>query len=259
MNYIVVGDFFIDRYWVGTSNRISPEAPVPVVKVEKMKEFAGGAGNVAENIRGLMRGDGNLVIVWIGGEPPRKNRLMVGDHQVARWDVGDSCEDLRKGEELPIIAGPLVVADYGKGTIGSQGTKVVVEATRLHRTYIDTKDTPVKFMEGELLSMVFFPNLQEYTQYERDYRLIAGLGAKVVVKMGAKGIGVLEEGKLQHKHPATCKTPYSVIGAGDTVIAAYCVAETEKLGDALELANRAAGIKVHKKFTAVVRRDEWLS
>ncbi|MGH8580239.1 MAG: bifunctional heptose 7-phosphate kinase/heptose 1-phosphate adenyltransferase, partial [Gammaproteobacteria bacterium] len=50
---LVVGDVILDRYWYGTTRRISPEAPVPVVQVQRTEERAGGAGNVALNVRSL--------------------------------------------------------------------------------------------------------------------------------------------------------------------------------------------------------------
>lgn len=60
-NVLVVGDVMLDRYWYGPTSRISPEAPVPVVKVDTIEERPGGAANVAMNIASL-----GLILVWWG-------------------------------------------------------------------------------------------------------------------------------------------------------------------------------------------------
>lgn len=86
MKIIVVGDSFIDRYWVGSTNRISPEAPIPVVEVEYTRDFPGGAANVRENLRALGE-DGLLLFKPASSEQnyPIKNRLISNGVQLARW------------------------------------------------------------------------------------------------------------------------------------------------------------------------------
>src|SRR2546425_959697 len=82
----VFGDGMWDRYWIGTANRLSPEFPGPVVKIEDMRFYPGGAGNVANNLQML-----GVTVLRYFHDGPTKNRLMVGDTQIARWDEHDTC------------------------------------------------------------------------------------------------------------------------------------------------------------------------
>lgn len=259
--YTVIGDCFVDRYWIGTSDRISPEAPVPVVKIQETKDFFGGAANVVKNIKDMAMVGVVVCLVFDDTKVPIKNRLMVGDHQVARWDENDVCGDAilyLQDRVEGFDQCPIVVADYGKGSISQGVIKWLSEASYSRHIYIDTKASPIKFWQLKPQNVTMFPNSCEFKKYENEYLKIAEDGVTVVLKMGKEGIGVIENGRAVAKFAATCTTPYSVIGAGDTVIAAYCVAKEEGLGDPLLLANKAAGIKVGKKYTATVRRSEWL-
>lgn len=274
--YTVIGDCFVDRYWIGTSDRISPEAPVPVVKIQETKDFFGGAANVAKNIMDMATKGSTVYLIrdyqyiavgsWtipdiLKEDLPIKNRLMVGDHQVARWDENDVCGDAIRYLQDRVEGFdqcPIVIADYGKGSISQGVIKWLSEASYSRHIYIDTKASPLKFWQLKPQNVTMFPNSGEFKKYENEYLKIAEDGVTVVLKMGKEGIGVIENGRAVAKFAATCATPYSVIGAGDTVIAAYCVAKEEGLGDPLLLANKAAGIKVGKKYTASVERNEWL-
>ena len=117
----VVGDFMKDIYHIGEAVGLSAEVPIPVVKVRKTLCFPGGAGNVARNL-----GELGVETLWFGGGgEPVKHRLMVGDHQIARWDENDVCTPVMGLERLREVDA-IVVADYGKGSID----KYTIEAIR---------------------------------------------------------------------------------------------------------------------------------
>ena len=245
-NILVVGDEFRDRYWLGSTSRISPEAPIPVVKVAEVKEFWGGAGNVILNLTAL-----GATVCAAGpryGELPIKNRLCVGDYQLARWDENDTQRETPTKELGAFRPEAVVVSDYGKGAI----TYEVIEAIAALNlpTFIDSKRSPRDF--DVVMNPTFFPNQKEYDEHLHDYRV----QPRVVLKRGAEGIQYHEFGKVKDEHSAWARKIVSVCGAGDTVIAAYAYAVTMGLPSPLLFANIAAAIVVEKPWTATVTEKE---
>ena len=207
----VFGDFMIDRYWIGETSRISPEAPIPVVKIEKMFNSYGGAGNVAENLKAL----GCKVEKY---EPfrrplPVKNRLMVGDHQIARWDENDECF---KYQDEIFINGydAVVVADYGKGAIDDD---MIFKIKLINAPiFVDTKRDP-SVWSG--VATAIFPNEKEANQFSKEYYDFRG---DVILKRGEKGLELHNYlyGNIVESH-SQARFVRSVNGAGDTVLAAF--------------------------------------
>ena len=242
----VFGDEFRDRYWLGTTSRISPEAPVPVVKVSEVKEFWGGAGNVINNLLSL-----GANIAASGpryDSSPIKNRLVVGNYQLARWDENDEVPEARLNQVRVCNPDAVIISDYGKGSI----TYAVIEAIAALNlpTFIDSKRSPRDF--DVVMNPTFFPNQKEYDEHIHDYRV----QPRVVLKRGAEGIQYHEFGKVKDEHSALARKIVSVCGAGDTVIAAYAYAVTMGLPSPLLFANIAAAIVVEKPWTATVTEKE---
>ena len=243
---LVVGDAMVDRYHTGTARRLSPEAPIPVVKIVRTFDLPGGAGNVKANLESL-----GCEVVLEGGEgTPVKNRLMVGDQQIARWDEEDQVQpaklayyiDTKDTNILRIDA--VVVADYAKGAV------VLSDLRRLHQShptipfFIDTKRSPREF-EG--IPATFFPNNVEYEQFRDVYVSLPN----VVWKKGSKGM--TEYGPNSVRNVCARKvTVRSVNGAGDTVLAAYVYATLCAPADPLEFANAAAALAVAQPYTSTV-------
>jgi D-beta-D-heptose 7-phosphate kinase/D-beta-D-heptose 1-phosphate adenosyltransferase len=256
----VIGDCFVDRYWIGVSERLSPEAPIPVVRVEKCVTKDGGAGNVWRNIQALGKdGDKATKLLSSSAEVtwPIKNRLMVGDYQLARWDENDRCEEYNEFDELEDVEA-LVIADYGKGSITPKVIEKLAHKISRCTVYVDTKDSPLKFEPlAGARDVTIFPNTNEYKQWHFQYMDFSEWGT-VVVKLGAEGMMKLVCGRVVEKVEAENKKPLCVIGAGDTAMAAYAVAETEQREDVLVWANHAAGMAVGMKYTGIVSREEWL-
>src|SRR5216684_4927884 len=154
----VFGDFMQDVYHIGEADRLSAEVPIPVVKVKELLICHGGAGNVAANLRNL-----SCDVVWFDGNEgtqPVKNRLMVGDHQVARWDFYDTCKPF----ELPNFTekfDAIVIADYGKGAITKDLIGFIYKSVSCP-IFVDTKRDP-SIWSG--VATVVFPNEKEFSQY----------------------------------------------------------------------------------------------
>ena len=266
---LVVGDYMTDYYWLGTTERLSPEAPIPVVKINETKELPGGAGNVAANLRAL-----GAEVVEVPGYPedeldtdgyrlsstwpvPIKHRLMIGDTQVARWDLTDYCKAAPAADiqRLGKSVDAVVVADYLKGSV----TPEVVEAIKTLNlvTFVDTKGDPTPYRWTKTR---FFPNAKEYEKYQAAYSLCR----KVIVKQGAAGAteltrtGCPEIFPESDVHcPSMADYVRSVNGAGDTVMAAYVYATLCGCTvSRLEFAMAAAAVAVEKPYTATVTVKE---
>lgn len=240
----VFGDNFIDRYFIGTSTRLSPEAPVPVVKVSEEKVFPGGAGNVVANLDAL----GAKILGVEYGSVPTKNRLYSDHTQVARWDENDTQEELDPRCIAGLVADAVIISDYGKGSI----TYAVIEAIAALNlpTFIDTKRSPRDF--DVISTPFFFPNQKEYSQYINEYRL----QPDVIYKRGAEGMQHEQYGLRGEIYPAWAHNVVSVCGAGDTVIAAYTYAWLMKNPSPLAFASAAAAVVVGKPWTATATVEE---
>jgi bifunctional ADP-heptose synthase (sugar kinase/adenylyltransferase) len=253
---LVVGDFMWDIYHFGTMTRISPEAPIPIVTVSETKVFHGGAGNVTRNLEAL---GANVVSVsgMVGMVEenryqayPSKHRILVGEHQVARYDLDDIVQPIHVNQLDSTVRNwppdAIVVSDYGKGSV-SEEVMIWVMNQQLP-TFIDTKQNPSWFWKGHRQDYVtFFPNRVEYLQYERSYQLCQN----VVLKLGADGVKRLIDGKLVEHFPAYAKQVVSVCGAGDTILAAYVYYNCPPgHPDALFRASIAAAVVVEKPWTA---------
>jgi bifunctional ADP-heptose synthase (sugar kinase/adenylyltransferase) len=272
--FLVLGDAMTDCYLIGEANRLSPEAPVPVVKIQRTVLLPGGAANVAENLKAL-----GAQTVLVSGQPFSyedgadpdgfpiewlevivKSRLMVGDTQLARWDRHDQLKPIARQE---LVAAKMydgdfdgvLIADYGKGSI----TQVVFDAIEsLFPTvplYIDTK-APQPWMPKDA---TYFPNLAEFTAHQGFYDSCMS----VVVKRGANGMEIRNrlpgEASVHIRAlPAMARYARCVNGAGDTVIAAFAYAEATGIAEPLEFASAAAACVVEKPYTATASLGEVL-
>lgn len=246
---LVIGDVMIDHYLHGSATRISPEAPIPVVKVVSQERRSGGAVNVAENLNSLGV-DERLAILPLPW--PEKHRLMVGDTQVARWDTNDVLppHDIEALDKCVADWPPdaIVISDYAKGSVTDEVIDWIAERRVL--TYVDSKRMPFDFPP----ECVFFPNQKEYNLWECAY----ARQLMVVLKRGASGIAELSKGVVIEEYPAMACHVRSVCGAGDVVLAAYVAAQMrgEPNRKALWYANLAAAVAVEQPYTAVVRPEQ---
>lgn len=254
----VVGDVMLDRYWHGSTSRISPEAPVPIVKVEQDEFRAGGAGNVALNIASL---GGHTELVGLVGrdeagrllrerllasgvecrfiEAPEhptitKLRIISRHQQLIRLDFEESFAVLESaGVEAAFAAtlagtGAVVLSDYGKGTLAQVGSLIRLAHERGVPVVVDPKGTDFGRYCG---ASVITPNLAEFeavvghcadeaTLLARAEALRAALDLEaVLVTRSERGMTLVARDAPSLTLPARARDVFDVTGAGDTVVA----------------------------------------
>lgn len=293
---LVVGDVMLDRYWHGGTSRISPEAPVPVVKVEHREDRPGGAANVALNIAALgapvrligVTGEDEAAYCLeqslaaagvttcfqrVKGQPTIvKLRVLSRSQQLLRMDFEEQFSTdtgALAAETEQQLAGVkvLVLSDYGKGALQNHQTLIQAARARGIPVLADPKGKDFSIYRGASL---ITPNLSEFEAVvgrcadEADLvakgdRLMADLelGALLVTR-SEHGVTLLRPEHPALHLPARAREVFDVTGAGDTVIStlAAALAAGEDLPQATALANLAAGIVVGKLGTAAISAPE---
>lgn len=293
---LVVGDVMLDRYWFGDVTRISPEAPVPVVKVERIEERLGGAANVARNAVALGAGTALLSVVGDdeagrslrtllaqGGidavlqvddeiDTTVKLRVIGRQQQLLRIDfeTTPSHEILRaklqdferRVDECDVV----VLSDYGKGGLTHISDMIRLARAAGKPVLVDPKGDDYDKYAG---ATIITPNRSELRAvtgrwsteddlYVRAQKLRAHLGLEaLLVTRSEEGMTLFRADSTYHQ-PALAREVFDVSGAGDTVIATLAVMLGAGAGweEAIQVANVAAGIVVGKLGTAVVSVEE---
>lgn len=291
---LVVGDVMLDRYWQGDTSRISPEAPVPVVKIELCEDRLGGAANVASNIRAL---GAKTQVIGITGKDEAADKLkLLLRQQGVLADLLQ--EDIRTCTKLRVIgrsqqlircdfesaydafgdkilamferkidwATAVIFSDYAKGTLSQVDKMIALAKDRNIPILVDPKGSNLKRYRG---ATMITPNFNEFKEIagsvdseesiEQNAHTIRNSFNfdSVLVTRGAKGMSLFSDEQSFHV-PALAREVYDITGAGDTVIATLSCG----LGNGLDkqtsayIANIAAGIVVAKLGTAQVSIDE---
>ena len=295
-NLLVVGDVMLDRYWFGDSDRISPEAPVPVVQVSKVDERLGGAANVARNVAAL---GANTTILGVVGEDEAGNRIhellkqsgvnsqlevdpkvpttvklrvIARQQQLIRLDFEETPsqtaleQKLARFEKALGTADVLVLSDYGKGALSQVAAMIEYARAQNKVILVDPKGEDYEKYRG---ATVITPNRSELrqvvgrwadeddlTQRAQDLRRSLGIQALLLTR-SEEGMSLFTDQGVSHVR-AQAREVFDVSGAGDTVIATLAVALAAQwpLDRAMALANRAGGIVVGKLGTATVTSEE---
>ena len=296
---LVVGDVMLDRYWFGDVDRISPEAPVPVVRVGRTEERLGGAANVARNIAATGASAGLLSVVGEDEAAGRIQELLKADGIDAQLHrdpglattvklrvIGRQQQLLRidfetePGQEVLMSkladfearlkhADLVILSDYGKG--GLKHIERMIAAARAAGipVLVDPKGDDYSRYKGATL---ITPNRSEFREVagrwkseddltERAQKLRSELALDaLLITRSEEGMTLYRERERLHV-PAVAREVYDVSGAGDTVIAVVGVmlAAGATFVEAVKLANKAAGIVVGKLGTAVVHPEELFS
>lgn len=253
---LVIGEKFVDRYFIGTATRLSPEAPIPVVAISEVIQFQGGAGNVAANLKSLGAETREL---YQPGHYPIKNRLVGNGVQLARWDQDDTCEPLSAlqislSKHLFKDVDGVIISDYNKGMFEPAGIAEIFRLIPATATiFVDTKSTPTKFAIDQRRTF-FFPNMKEYTAHAFTYNGFPHL----VRKESEQGMTYIGHDDTFHQ-PALAKQVVSVSGAGDTAIAgfAYSYCSSHGIQDSLLFAAQACAVVVGKPYTSTTTQKEF--
>jgi D-beta-D-heptose 7-phosphate kinase/D-beta-D-heptose 1-phosphate adenosyltransferase len=236
----VWGDGILDVYHYGRSDRICPEAPVPVFVETSRDSRAGGAANVVRNLDSL--GCKTISTLSEFVDWSEKHRYLVSGHQLLRVDADKMSKPGRA--ELRQNVDCLIISDYAKGWCGFEQCQTLIgEATKRGiPVVVDPKGTDwAKYKGGTVICL-----------NELEAKSITGNFPNVLHKLGARGMWLDQEGKESIKIEAQAKQVYDVSGAGDTVVAvlAAMLAIGKSLEDAAVLANVAAGYVVGQPGTA---------
>jgi D-glycero-beta-D-manno-heptose-7-phosphate kinase len=293
---LVVGDPMLDRYWYGAVERISPEAPVPVVKVNREEERIGAAANVAYNVatlgakaaflgvvgddepghrlEALLRGTGIATHLKrdAGLKTTVKLRVIGRHQQLLRMDFENEPdhEALAMQNETFAELAPrhdaVLFSDYGKGGLAHIPKMISLARAAGKPVLIDPKGSDYERYSG---ATVITPNRAELQVVVGSWKDDNELRTKaqklrealqldaLLVTLGEDGMTLFDAQGDTHVN-ANAREVFDVTGAGDTVIAtlATLVAAGMPLRQAMPLANKAGGIVVGKFGTATVSYEE---
>ena len=296
---LVVGDVMLDRYWFGDVERISPEAPVPVLRVQREQERLGGAANVALNVKTL--GGQVTLLSMIGqdeparrltellqaqgvtavlGQDPRlqtivKLRLIGRSQQLMRVDfeqepdhevLSQMLADFER--ELP-LHDVVLFSDYGKGGLAHIPHMIEFARSVAKRVLVDPKGIDYSRYAG---ASVVTPNLAEMRQvigpwqdegdlHRKAEALRVNLGLQALLLTRSEdGMSLFQADSVEHVK-AQVREVADVTGAGDTVIAtlALMLACGLNMAQAMVVANRAGGLVVAKFGTSTLSYEELFS
>ena len=293
---LVVGDVMLDRYWFGEVSRISPEAPVPVVRIERREERLGGAANVARNAAALGAHCALLGVVGAdeAGESVAqlladssitsylksdaaistiiKLRVIGRQQQMVRIDFEDAPTEVVLRDKLTQYKALLadydviVLSDYNKGSLVNVAEMIAAARAAGKLVLVDPKGDDFSPYKGatlltpnksELKRVVgSWSSEEQLTAKAQALRLELNLDALLLTR-SEEGMSLYTATEVLHMH-ADAREVFDVSGAGDTVIAtlAAMLGAGATLAEALATANRAGGIVVGKLGTATVTRDE---
>lgn len=293
---LVVGDVMLDRYWYGCAGRISPEAPVPVVKVAQEEARPGGAANVAMNAAAL---GASVTLMGVIGEDEAghqltqlleakkvccdwvksatgtisKLRILSQNQQLIRLDFEQPVPETvavklsRQAAASIQQFDAVVISDYAKGALLDVSRIIQAAVDAEIPVFVDPKgDDFSRYRQATLIK----PNQKEFEQIvgvvSDDETLVQKARtlqkqlsvSALLVTRSEHGMVLLQQSETPHFLKAQTQEVYDVTGAGDTVIAvlAAAVAAGESLERAAWLANEAASLVVRKVGTSVVSAEE---
>lgn len=293
---LVVGDVMLDRYWTGDSSRISPEAPVPVVKIGDLDDKVGGAANVARNIAHL---DGQVTLLGIVGEDENgerleqllasenitsalvkqnqqptitKLRVISRQQQVVRLDFEEAfatehASAVKAAFEAQLNNFDFVLfSDYNKGSLSNIKEMIKIARDAGKKVLVDPKSKDLADYAG---ANVITPNKTEFVAaggLVNNELEIQSSARSIMESCGIESILLTRSEQGMSAITADSKTDMpaqvlevsDVTGAGDTVIATLTMmmAAGLELADAAKVANLAAGIVVAKLGAATVSPEE---
>jgi len=293
---LVVGDVMLDRYWFGDVSRISPEAPVPVVRIQKREERLGGAANVARNAAALgahtgllgvagadEAGDQMEQLLQDGGihsylkrdeaiSTIIKLRVIGRQQQMVRIDFEDAPTENVLRDKLTQFKALLpdydviILSDYNKGSLVNVAEMIALARAAGKIVLVDPKGDDFTPYRG---ASILTPNRSELQRVVGGWKTEEQLLEKaqklreelnldaLLLTRSEEGMSLFTQDEVLHVH-ADAREVFDVSGAGDTVIAtlATMLGTGAPLAEALVTANRAGGIVVGKLGTATVTREE---
>lgn len=293
---LVIGDVMLDEYWYGSSNRISPEAPVPIVNFDNKDLRLGGAANVAANIGSL---GGNVTLLSLIGYDEKtkifqelvdlnhikniaiklknlkittKLRIISSNQQVTRIDFDTETSSyskliLNRLKKIYREFDFFVFSDYNKGSLSN--IRLMIDFLIKNKKTNILVDPKKKDFMCYSNSLIITPNKKEFLNYinltnfndkaiELGFDCINKLKLKyLLVTLGENGMLLLNHNK-KTLIKANADEIFDVSGAGDTVIAslAFCLANSISIVNAVKFSNMTAGIVVGKQGTSIINKKD---
>ncbi len=293
---LVVGDVMLDRYWFGSVDRISPEAPVPIVRVSRREDRLGGAANVARNVAAL--GAHACLMGVVGDDEPGrrvaglageagvqaallvdpalpttlKMRVLGRQQQLLRVDFEEEAHEGCRDRLAERVGGCLadydllVLSDYAKGTLASAEALIALARAAGVPVIVDPKGRHYERYRG---ASIITPNRLEMQEAVGAWRSEEELEGKaqalrrqlsleaLLVTRSEQGMTLFTDAGRE-QFDAHAQEVFDVSGAGDTVVATLAVTRAAGLDwtHAVNLANRAGGVVVGKLGTSVVTAEE---
>ncbi len=298
ITFLVVGDVMLDRYLYGDVERISPEAPVPVVRVSGLEERPGGAANVALNLSALgaevillgaageddearhlveLLGASRVQCPWVTSaalQTTLKTRVLSNSQQLLRIDREQHLNEnyLKKLQERFVALLPLcnavIFSDYAKGVLGKVAEWIALAKMCHLPIFVDPKGQDFSRYAGV---DVLTPNQGEFNAvagvsgdeaefFAKGEKLLQELElSALLVTRGSLGMTLFSVSGVEH-FPAETQEVYDVTGAGDTVISVLAATHVAgcSLKAAAKFANQAAAVAVRKIGVTVVRNRDLL-
>jgi D-beta-D-heptose 7-phosphate kinase/D-beta-D-heptose 1-phosphate adenosyltransferase len=282
----VYGDIMLDRWIFGNADRISPEAPIPILKETEQKYSIGGAGNLALNISSI-NGDVSLYGVISSDKEGYKSielldvtnlhsnltmdspmtttkTRLVGDNgqQLLRWDretTFHSVEGFKRLVNDTTQSDIICVSDYAKGTVNKNTVTELLKKT--DKVLVDPKQEPEIYKGAFLVK----PNMKEYVSWFGVFKKETALlkmreynWKNLVVTDGANGIHVLDENKKYFHFKEPVHEVADVTGAGDTVLSviAYGIERSMSIAECCKMACYAAARTVERRGVVVITKDD---
>ena len=292
---LVIGDIILDEYWFGESNRISPEAPIPVVNINNKDFRLGGAGNVALNLSEIHSNvtlvssigkdiDGKIITKILKkkkiksflkkiniGKSIKKLRVFSGHHQMMRLDF----ESNKKNYEIKLDqklkkeinkSKLIILSDYKKGVLIEVKKIINYAKSKSKLMIVDPKGSDFKKYK---YASILTPNIEEFINVVGEikdnnqlirkarYEIKKNSLKGMLVTQGKNGMTLVMKNKVIHKN-SVAQNVYDVTGAGDTVIATFSayLNSGETYEKSLEMASIAASTVIKKIGTASISKRE---
>ncbi|MFH1455965.1 MAG: PfkB family carbohydrate kinase [archaeon] len=300
---LVIGDIILDRFLEGNVERVSPEAPIPVLNVKKETLIPGGAANVANNI--VQMGGLAYLVSVVGDDDEKikllnvlnkngintggivtdydrpticKTRMVSGRQHLLRVDVEEThpLNQELTNQILFFIRNNIqnidfiVVSDYNKGVVTQNLMEQLKQIANQNqkRIFVDPKPSNKEFYKGvhyvkpnykeacELVDVNQTENKENHLEVGR--KTSSELNSNVIMTLAEKGLTLFELGQEPRNLPCLPCEVKDVVGAGDTVAAAFALALSSNatLDEAAYIANHAAKIAVSQHSTSAVKLEE---
>ncbi len=290
-----VGDLMLDRYVYGDVSRISPEAPIPVLRARRTVAMPGGVGNVARNVAAL---GGTARLGGVAGEDAAgaeltalvaaeariedfiarsraagtivKTRYVSGGQQLMRLDEEELLVSAFERDDVFSGTSAILLSDYGKGVVSERlirsavwqaqnaGIPVIVDPKGRDFARYGAVDV-IKPNASELAGATGLPvDSDAEIEAALEALLEATTAKAIVVTRAGKGMSLMRRGEPAQHFPGRAREVFDVSGAGDTGLAALGLAlgAGASLEQAVQLAILASGVVVGKSGTAVVTPAE---